>query len=288
MYDLFICHASEDKELVARPIAEALQDAASVWYDEFSLELGDSLRASIDKGLAESNFGLVILSPTFFTKNWPQAELNGLFAKEISGTKTILPIWHQMTKEQILQFSPILADRVAAKTENGLDSVVKQILDIIKPDELHFTRSLQTLSLIPTTLRLHTGAWEVKTLITITNLSKFPVYNIQIELALHPIGLEGKSVQVLKMPYNGPQLIGNAQGYSVDWNLVTLRTFNRQNQHFITLQILDLEAKGFRRFQVWGTEPRESRAYLSIRSFSDKPGEIFSKDGQTSIIFKMP
>ena len=288
MYDLFICHASEDKDLVARPLAETLQDAISVWYDEFSLKLGDSLRASIDRGLAESRFGLVILSPDFFAKDWPQTELNGLFAKEMAGTKTVLPIWHQIEKEQILQYSPILADMVAAKTENGLDSVVQQILDVIKPDELHFTRSLQTLSLIPTSVRLHSGEWEVKTPVTITNLSKFPVHNIQIELTLHPVGLEGKSVQVSKMPYNGPQFIENSGEYSLDLDLAIFYTFNSRNQHSILLQIFYLAAGTSRVFQVWGTKPLESRANLGVRSFSNKPGEIFSKNGQTGLLFKSP
>lgn len=288
MYDLFICHASEDKEAVARPLAQAFQDAVSVWYDELTLKIGDSLRASIDKGLAESSFGLVILSPAFFAKNWPQAELNGLFAKEMSGIKTILPIWHQIDQAGILKFSPILADRVAAKMEDGLDSVVQKILDIIKPDELHFTRDLKTLSLVPASIRLHGGEWEVKTPVTVTNLSKFPVHNVQIELTLHPLGLKSESVQVAKMPYNGPQFIENTRGYSLDWDLVIFHMFNSKNQHSLLLQIFYLEAGGSRVFQVWGTEPRESKADLRVCNFSDKPGEIFSKDGQTGVVFKIP
>lgn len=86
MHDIFICHASEDKEQVARPLAGQLRSVGlSVWYDEFSLKLGDSLRESVDKGLAGSRYGLVILSPNFFAKKWPQAELNGLFAIEMAG-----------------------------------------------------------------------------------------------------------------------------------------------------------------------------------------------------------
>ncbi len=87
MPDIFVCHAGEDKESVARPLATALRDAGlDVWYDEFSLLVGDSLRQKIEQGLAESSCGAVIFSPSFFAKNWPQAELDGLFEKEMAGT----------------------------------------------------------------------------------------------------------------------------------------------------------------------------------------------------------
>ena len=81
--DLFISYASEDKETVARPLAEALREAnISVWFDEFEILLGDSLRKNIEEGLSTSQHGLVILSHNFFRKEWPQKELNGLFALE--------------------------------------------------------------------------------------------------------------------------------------------------------------------------------------------------------------
>jgi len=117
-YDAFICHASEDKEQVARPLAEALEQMGfSIWYDEFELKIGDSLRKSIDKGLVNSRFGIVVLSKSFFAKNWPQYELNGLIAREISGHKVVLPIWHDIDKEDILAYSPPLADKIAASTK---------------------------------------------------------------------------------------------------------------------------------------------------------------------------
>jgi len=57
-WDVFICHASEDKDAFVRPLAVALRQlGVSVWYDEFSLEVGDSISRSIDKGLAESAYG---------------------------------------------------------------------------------------------------------------------------------------------------------------------------------------------------------------------------------------
>jgi hypothetical protein len=62
-----------------------------VWLDDCELTLGDSLRRSIDQGLAQSRFGVVILSPNFFAKEWPQKELDALVSREDGGQKVILP-----------------------------------------------------------------------------------------------------------------------------------------------------------------------------------------------------
>ena len=116
-YHAFISHASEDKDELVRPLAQALIGAGfKIWYDEMSLKLGDSLRRSIDQGLARSRFGIVILSPSFFAKNWPQYELDGLVAREMSGGKVILPLWHRVTKDEVLRYSPSLADKLALNT----------------------------------------------------------------------------------------------------------------------------------------------------------------------------
>jgi hypothetical protein len=137
-YDVFISHASEDKDAIARPIAEALSSyGVRVWYDEFTLKLGDSLSRSIDKGLAKSSFGLVILSPSFFAKNWPEYELRGLTAKELRGSKVILPIWHQVDIDEVLSYSPPLADKLAVNTANkSPDEIALEVIKIIRPDIL--------------------------------------------------------------------------------------------------------------------------------------------------------
>ena len=67
LYDVFISHATEDKDDIVRPLAEALiNQNLRVWYDEFELRLGDSLRRKIDVGLTQSRFGIVVLSHAFF------------------------------------------------------------------------------------------------------------------------------------------------------------------------------------------------------------------------------
>lgn len=132
-WDVFISHASEDKEEFVRNMAVALRaKELKVWYDEFTLTLGDSLRRSIDNGLANSSFGIVVLSHNFFDKEWPQRELDGLVAKEVVSGKLILPVWHEVTKEEVATFSPILADRLAVSSAKGIDHVVAEVLNAIR------------------------------------------------------------------------------------------------------------------------------------------------------------
>lgn len=69
LYDVFISHAGEDKADFVSPLAELLRGhRVEVWFDEFTLTVGMSLRQSIDSELAKSRFGIVVLSPGFFGK----------------------------------------------------------------------------------------------------------------------------------------------------------------------------------------------------------------------------
>ncbi|EMF4353627.1 TIR domain-containing protein [Providencia rettgeri] len=133
-YDVFISHASEDKESFARPFAEHLKQLGiKVWYDELSLQWGDSLRTKIDQGLANSRFGIVVISKEFIKKNWTEYELNGLVAKEINGSGRILPIWHEISKSEVLKFSPSLADKKALTTSDyTIDEMAEQLLPMLK------------------------------------------------------------------------------------------------------------------------------------------------------------
>ncbi|HYD48266.1 MAG TPA: toll/interleukin-1 receptor domain-containing protein [Terriglobales bacterium] len=133
-HDVFISHASEDKDAIARPLYDALTaKGVSVWFDEVTLELGDSLRRKIDEGLAHCRYGIVVLSPTFLAKEWPQRELDGLVARETdSGEKAILPIWHNLDRSTLLLYSAPLADRLAARSTEGVPSIVQKILKVIK------------------------------------------------------------------------------------------------------------------------------------------------------------
>lgn len=134
VWDLFICHASEDKDDFVRPLAEKLVSAGlKVWYDDFALKVGDSLRRSIDEGLSKSRFGVVVLSPSFFRKEWPQKELDGLVAKEGDGANVILPVWHKLDRDEVKKYSLILSDKVAAKSSDGLEVVFSKLLGVVRP-----------------------------------------------------------------------------------------------------------------------------------------------------------
>lgn len=132
-WDVFISHASEDKEAVAQPLTELLRQAGlNVWLDSNELTLGDSLSKKIDEGLAHSTYGVVILSEHFFQKRWPPHELAGLAAKQlIGGRKVILPIWHGVDQSFIVRYSPPLADAVAVSTSDGLKKVAADILQAV-------------------------------------------------------------------------------------------------------------------------------------------------------------
>lgn len=132
-HDVFISHASEDKESLVRPLAEELTKLGfDVWYDETSLKVGDSLRQKIDQGLASSRYGIVVLSESFFSKNWPQYELNGLVAREMRGGKVILPIWHKVSKDEVLKFSPTLSDKVALNTSiYSVSEIAEKLAEVL-------------------------------------------------------------------------------------------------------------------------------------------------------------
>jgi hypothetical protein len=135
-WDLFISHASDDKDDLVRPLAEVLTSwGASVWYDEFSLSPGDSLSRSIDKGIAKSRFGLVVISPAFLAKKWPQYELRGLVSRDVAEDNVIIPIWHKVTNDDVRTFSPSLSDKIAVVTDGkkAID-VALQILKVVRRD----------------------------------------------------------------------------------------------------------------------------------------------------------
>ncbi|WP_206526172.1 TIR domain-containing protein, partial [Mesorhizobium sp. M7A.F.Ca.MR.148.00.0.0] len=128
-YDVFISHASEDKDEIVRPLAEALRGhGLRVWYDEFELRIGDSLRRKIDLGLANSRVGIVVLSTPFFGKGWTNYELDGIVSRAVNGEQQLLPIWHKVSKADVMKFSPSLVDKVA---RNTVQSTPQEIADEI-------------------------------------------------------------------------------------------------------------------------------------------------------------
>ncbi len=128
-WDCFISYAAEDRAGVVEPLARELaKQDIRVWYDQWMLRIGDSLRRTIDRGLLRSRFGVVILSPNFFRKEWPQRELDGLVQREVSGQRVILPVWHNVTHADVAKYSLPLADRVAGSTSSGTPKLAEQLV----------------------------------------------------------------------------------------------------------------------------------------------------------------
>lgn len=135
-YDVFVSHATEDKESFSDEFVLILQEKYNlkVWYDVVSIKWGDSIRTEIDKGLKKSKFGVVILSRSYISKYWTKYELEGLFQRESNGGKLILPIWHNITKQEVQNFSPSLAGKMAMNTAfmtpNEIAEKLNELLDI--------------------------------------------------------------------------------------------------------------------------------------------------------------
>lgn len=130
----FISHDSRDKLAIAEPIALQLQKLmCPVWYDQFSLRVGDSLRESIEQGLKECPKCILVLTPNFLSNGgWTKREYDSIFTREmVERRNVILPIWHEISASDVYQYSPILADRVAVQWTRGVEEVAKQLLRAI-------------------------------------------------------------------------------------------------------------------------------------------------------------
>lgn len=139
-YDVFISHASEDKKDFVEPLAEALKKAGiNIWYDSYEIGWGNSIRQSIDKGLINSRFCIVVLSPDFIQKYWTNYELNGIFQKASDSDENILlPIWHRVTMGEIKKHNLSIADTKAMNTGiHEIHEIVTALVNLIKlPNEI--------------------------------------------------------------------------------------------------------------------------------------------------------
>lgn len=134
-WDVFVSHASEDKDALARPLAEELRSRGlAVWYDEWELRVSDSLSEKIDEGLAQSHHGVVILSQSFFAKEWSKKELAGLVATEGGRRSRILPVWHNITRDEVASYSPTLADRKAAMGDQEMEALADELIAAMDVD----------------------------------------------------------------------------------------------------------------------------------------------------------
>lgn len=137
-YDVFVSHAWEDKESFADEFVQELRKLdLHVWYDTSQIKWGDSMRAKIDDGLKKSKFGVVILSPDYIKdgKYWTKAELDGLFQLESINGKVLLPVWHNLTKKDVMDYSPIVAGKLAMNTASMTPSeIAKEFAKLLDDD----------------------------------------------------------------------------------------------------------------------------------------------------------
>jgi len=137
-YDVFVSHAWEDKKDFVDELVNALRALnIRVWYDTSEMKWGDSLRKRIDEGLRKSRFGIAVLSPSYIAegKYWTKTELDGLFQLESINGKTILPIWHKLTKKEVMDYSPILASKMGLSTAMMTAEEIALKLKDLLPEE---------------------------------------------------------------------------------------------------------------------------------------------------------
>jgi hypothetical protein len=103
-----------------------------VWLDEAQMRIGHSLRRRIDDAIRSSRFGVVVLSEAFFRKGWTNHELDGLVTRTVAGEQSLLPIWHDLTVQEVRAFSPSLADKVAMSTSQfSIEDIAEQIAEVV-------------------------------------------------------------------------------------------------------------------------------------------------------------
>jgi hypothetical protein len=133
----FISHDSRDKEPFVRELANQLAAmACPVWYDEFSLIPGQSLRVSIETGLKRSTKCIVVLSKNFFANpGWSRREFDMIYTREIlEGKRIMIPVWLNVTKNDVFDYSPILLDTFGIQASIGVEQVAGKIVAAINYD----------------------------------------------------------------------------------------------------------------------------------------------------------
>ncbi|WP_339137222.1 MAG: TIR domain-containing anti-phage reverse transcriptase [Candidatus Electrothrix sp. GW3-4] len=126
-FDIFIGHASEDKDEVARPLFEECEKQGIIAFiDEIHISWGDSLTEKINHALGKSKYFLAVLSEKSIKKSWPRKELNSAVAREISGEQKVLPLIVGDHKKIFAEF-PLLADKLFIQWEGDVEQIVDEI-----------------------------------------------------------------------------------------------------------------------------------------------------------------
>jgi len=146
-WDVFISHASEDKETIVEPLVQLLEEnGISCWYDKKDIGWGDSIVESISDGLKKSKYALVVLSENFISKGWTKAELNSMLNMEIdNGQKKVLPLIVGDEKK-IIGKLPLLQDKKYIVWNKKSSHIVYELRKVLSMS-IHITKRKKLYSL---------------------------------------------------------------------------------------------------------------------------------------------
>ncbi|MBV5278123.1 MAG: TIR domain-containing protein [Campylobacteraceae bacterium] len=134
-FQVFICHASEDKEKIARPLYDELVKLGiKSFLDEKYIEWGDSLTEKINHALGQSRYVIAILSDNSIEKKWPKKEINSTLSREISGDKVLLPILAG-DERKIFKVFPLLHDKLYKLWNNDAKFMANEIKNLLSSTE---------------------------------------------------------------------------------------------------------------------------------------------------------
>lgn len=132
--DVFLCHAWDDRNTVAKELHDALESVGvSVWFSEKDVDLGSSLLREIDKGLAKSKVGIVLVTPALLSRlrneGIADKELSALLAREL-----LVPIIHKTSYDALREVSPLLASRTGLNIdEDSMGIVASKLFELVTP-----------------------------------------------------------------------------------------------------------------------------------------------------------
>jgi hypothetical protein len=132
--DIFLCHAWDDRQGAAKELHDHLEAlGVKVWFSEKDVALGSRLLREIDKGLAKSRVGIVLVTPSFLARIHGEGiadkELSALLARSL-----LVPIVHNTTYEALRDVSPLLGSRSGLNTaEETMETVAAKLAELVAP-----------------------------------------------------------------------------------------------------------------------------------------------------------
>jgi hypothetical protein len=133
----FILHYYKDRDNMALPLAQALEaEGLPVFCDDFMLTPGDDLEDKIRSGITKYKFGIVIFSRAFVRIGWQVAGIRCLHDELTSEYKDIYPVWHNITRNDLANFLPVMERFIPAKPNaGGIPAIVRDVVDILWPNK---------------------------------------------------------------------------------------------------------------------------------------------------------